>query len=157
MSTGFADDEFNIKGLEKIIKALKTDPRARVGVLGNKAARASSDGSENNATIGARHEYGTAKLKQRSFLRMPISRELNKEMERSGLLDKTTLSEVVKEGTLVPWMRKVAILAEACVLRAFDTGGFGLWPPSDMTRKKNHQTLVETQQLRNSITWDVKE
>ncbi len=54
-------------------------------------------------------------------------------------------------------VKKVAVVAEGIVAEAFDTGGFGQWPPSDMTHKKVHQTLVETQQLRNSITSEVKE
>jgi phage gpG-like protein len=70
-------------------------------------------------------------------------------------MDKDVLNDVLKSGTFTPWLKKVAVLAEGIVADAFASGGFGKWPPSDMTHKKNHQTLVETQQLRNSITSEV--
>jgi len=159
------DMKINTPGLDKIMKALSGKmPKARVGILGDKNVRGESAGSTqkkqagaSNAEVGAAHEFGTATLPQRSFLRVPISEHLAKKLEETGLTDKETLKEVIKSGTLVPWLKKVAIAAEGIVLEAFDSGGFGKWKPSDMTHKKNHQTLVETQQLRNSITSEVKE
>lgn len=153
--------ELKTPGLDKLLKALKTKPpQTRVGILGDKTVRGKDSGpnaGRTNAEVGAAHEFGTTTLPQRSFLRIPISENLQKEMEKSGALDKDALNEVIKSGTLVPWMKKVAVIAEGIVADAFDTGGFGKWQPSDMTRKKNHQTLIETQQLRNSITSEVKE
>lgn len=147
-------------GLDKLLKALKAKPPvARVGILGDKGQRTTKSDEKNlptNAEIGAAHEFGTTKLPMRSFLRVPISDNLGKEMEKSGMLDKNALNEVVQSGSLLPWMQKVAIIAEGCVADAFDTGGNGKWKPSDMKYKENQQTLVETQQLRNSITSEVK-
>lgn len=145
----------NMKGLEALIKALKaTPPVARVGVLGGRALRT---GGPNNAIIGAHHEFGTSTLPVRSFLRMPISSQLEKRMQASGDLDPNIVKQIVKTGSLLPWVKRIAVMAEGIVADAFDTGGFGTWIPSDMSRKQNHQTLVETQQLRNSITSEVKE
>lgn len=157
-----SEDETTLvtKGLDALITALKVEPpRARVGILGDKTLRknATKGAAANNATIGAAHEFGTSKLPQRSFLRVPITDNLAKKMESSGALDKDVLAEVIREKSLLSWMKKVAVLAEGIVLEAFDTGGFGKWKPSDMTKKKLQQTLVETQQLRNSITSEVKE
>lgn len=157
--------KLNTPGLDKIMKALGGDtPRARVGILGDKTVRGANEQGETktqtgptNAMIGAAHEYGTSKIPQRSFLRLPISMELSGRLEDAGLTSKDTLKEVIKTGSVIPWLKKVAVAAENIVLDAFDNGGFGLWLPSDMTRKKNHQTLVETQQLRNSITSEVEE
>jgi len=146
------DNEFDTKNLDKLIRALKKGGNAgvKIGIMGQSVAR---EGSElNNATIGAFHEFGTSKMPQRSFLKMPISEHLAKELESSGAFDEATIKEVVKQGTTRPWLEKVAICAEAVVQDAFNSGGFGKWAPSDMAHKKNHQTLVETQQLRNSIT-----
>lgn len=109
-----------------------------------------------NATVGAAHEFGTTKLPQRSFLRVPLTENLQGALETSGAFDKTALNEVVRTGSLDPWIKKAGVVAESVVLGAFDTGGYGKWPPSDMTKKENHQTLVETQQLRNAITHEVK-
>lgn len=148
--------EFNVKGLDQLLKALKQteQPKARVGILGDKNSRTGKANS--NATIGAYHEFGTTTLPIRSFLRMPISDRLQKKMEESRALDKDVMKEVIRSGTVIPWLKKIAILAESIVHEAFDTGGFGKWKPSNMDRKKNHQTLVETQQLRNSINSEVK-
>jgi hypothetical protein len=151
-------------GLDKIIKALGGKaPVARVGILGQKVARGAGDGGtqkksagSTNAVIGAAHEFGTSKLPQRSFLRIPISMNLKKNLAEAGLTDKDTLKEVIASGTVKPWLEKVAIEAVGIVLEAFDTGGDGLWLQSNMKRKKNHQTLVETQQLRNSISYEVE-
>lgn len=158
MSEG--DTTINVKGLDQLLKALKGKlPTARVGILGDKNVRnAGKQGkTPSNATIGAYHEFGTSKLPVRSFLRLPISAMLQKRMNSSGLLDKDALKDVITSGSVVPWLKKVAILAEGIVADAFSSGGFGTWKPSDMSHKQNHQTLVETQQVRNSITSEVKE
>lgn len=152
-----ADDEttLEVKGLERLLKAIKARPPvARIGILGTNNMRAG--GGSSNAEIGAAHEFGTDKLPQRSFLRVPLSENLTKKIESSGALDKDTMNEVIKTKSVVPWLKKIMALAESIVAEAFATGGFGKWPPSDMTHKTNQQTLVETTQLRDSITSEVK-
>lgn len=153
------DTTLNVDGLDKLIRALKKEPpKTRVGVLGSKTVRTSQEGaSPSNAEIGAAHEFGTTTLPQRSFLRIPISENLQKYMEKSGAFTKEAIQQVLADGSLVPYMKKVATIAEAIVAEAFNTGGFGKWKPSKMDSKKVKQTLVETQQLRNSITSEVKE
>ncbi len=150
------DTTINTRGLDQLIKALKVKvPIARIGILGSKGQR---DGKgPSNAEVGAAHEFGTEHLPIRSFLRVPISEHLNAKMENSRALDEDVLKEVIKSGTVVPWLRKVAALAKGIVDDAFNTGGFGKWKPSNMDHKKTKQTLVETHQLRDSIDWDVKE
>lgn len=150
----------NTKGLDKLLKAFKGKlPVARVGILGAKNAR-SQGKARSNATVGAAHEFGTESVPQRSFLRIPIADHLNQYLEKAGAFKPEVLKEVVSEGTLVPWLKKIGIVAEAVVLDGFNTGGFGRWWPlsqKTVQRKKNNQILVETQQLRNSITSDVIE
>lgn len=151
-----ADIEYNIKNLDKILKALKKEKlKGRVGILGNTGGR-DGDGP-NNATVGAFHEFGTSRLPVRSFLRMPISEHLQSGLEKSGAFTKDALADVVEEGTLRPWLEKAVLVAESIVIEAFDTGGYGKWKPSDMRFKHVHMTLVETQQLRDSITSDIVE
>lgn len=146
-----------VKGLDQLLKALKAaPPKCRVGILGDKDKRTQGN-APSNAEVGAAHEFGTSILPQRSFLRVPISENLQKRMESSGALDKKVLADVIRQGSILPWMKKIAILAEGIVADAFNTGGFGKWKPSNMSEKKNHQTLVETHQLRDSITSEVKE
>ncbi len=150
------DTQVNVEGLDKLLKALKgKQPEGRIGILGQRAARGT--GGPNNAEVGAFHEFGTSRHPVRSFLRLPLTALLNKTLESSGAFTEDTLKEVVKSGNLKAWLQKVLVAAEAVVLGGFDSAGYGTWPPSDMRRKENHQTLVESTQLRNSITTDIIE
>jgi phage gpG-like protein len=84
---------------------------------------------------------------------------LIKRTEGSGLTDKDTLAKVIKDGSVVPWVKEITALAEKVVLEAFATGGFGKWAPlrpETLARKKNHDILVESHQLRDAITSEVK-
>lgn len=141
------------KRLKQLIKAFSGKmPTARVGVLGAKNAR--SDFST-NATIGAKHEFGSGGSPKRSFLRVPISELLKGRLEKAGLFDERALMDVIKTGSILVWVKKIAVVALDISLGAFASGGYGKWKPSNMARKKVKMTLVETQQLRNSITEDV--
>lgn len=161
MSDDDGETTFNIKGLDSLLKALKQKPVvAKVGVLGSKVSRR-NDGSgqsnpQTNADIGARHEFGIG-VPQRSFLRVPISENLEKYMENTGTLDKETLKDVIKSGSVLSWVKTVAALATVIVGDAFNSGGFGKWPPWAPGYENNTgDILVDTQQLRDSITWEIK-
>lgn len=153
------------KALNQLIKAFKgKTPVVSVGIMGTDGTKLKITGdgfahgalASTVAEVGAAHEFGTSKLPRRSFLRMPLTKNLHRFLNKAGAFDPAKLQEVVESGTLVPWMKKIAITAEQVIQAAFDTGGFGEWIPSDITKKKNPQTLVETQQLRRSITSVVK-
>lgn len=151
------DEKYDTKNLDNLIKAFKDNlSRARVGVLGSKVTRGTDKSAGlNNATIGAMHEFGTSKLPVRSFLRVPISDNLENRMESAGAFNKEELDEVVKTASFVPWLKKVAILAEGIVADAFSSNGFGKWKPTKHVNGGN-TTLVDTGQLRDSITSEVK-
>jgi hypothetical protein len=148
--------ELNTEGLDKLIKALekKNIKSGRIGVLGSKNNR-SDDGESTNAEIGAKHEFGLDGHVQRSFLRMPLVEKYRSRLEDSNAFDEDTQKEVIKAGDIEIWWKKLLTVAETVIAEAFDTGGFGMWKPSNMSLKKNHQTLVETQQLRDSISSEV--
>ena len=158
----FENDTVEVKGLEQLLKALKAKaPSCRVGVLGGKNVRekeGNGSSQPTNAEVGAAHEFGTSTIPQRSFLRVPIADHLSKEMEESGALDEDTMKAVVREGTVKPWLQKTAILAEGIVAKAFESGGFGKWPAWKNKNYTNNtgQLLIDTQQLRNSVTSEVK-
>lgn len=147
--------ELNIKGLNKLISMLKNDAFVKVGILGDKDSR--DEGS--NASIGARHEFGdpTHNLPIRSFLRMPITEKIESELKAAGGFDEQTLKRVMKVGSPEEFLNKIGAIAVSCVQDAFDSGGFGKWPPWSNPNYKNNtgMLLVNTQQLRNSITWEV--
>ena len=150
-------DNLKITALQNILKALKAGKiTARIGILGSGHR---TDGNVTNAQVGAAHEFGTTKLPVRSFLRMPITTRLQKELESSGAFTPDALKKVVTTKSMIPWVEKMAIAAVAVVLDAFDTQGFGQWKPvtpETMARKKVKQILTETQQLRNSVTYDIQ-
>lgn len=144
----------NTKGIDKLLKTIKKPPTVKVGIIGDHDAR--EDG-ESNATIGAQHEFGTSTLPQRSFLRMPLQTKLFNALEDSGILNQKEIDEVVKNGSFATLLRKIGKEAEGVIRDAFDSGGFGEWIPSHMENKKVKQTLVETGDLRKSISSEVKE
>lgn len=150
-----ADVDLDTRQLDKMVRLLKRGSLQgiKIGIFGTHATR--SDG-KSNAEIGMYHEFGTTTLPQRSFLRVPIQDNLGSKLASSGAFDKTVLKNVMDQGDIKPWLKLIAIAAEAIVAEGFDTGGYGKWPPSDMAHKKNAQTLVETQQLRNSVTTEIK-
>lgn len=146
-----------LSGLDKIMKSLKGKlPIARIGILGG-AASAPHGKDTTNGAVGAAHEFGTTRLPQRSFLRVPLTNFLDKQLEGAGLLDENTLKQVIKEGSALPWLKKIAIVAEKVVQGAFDSNGYGQWQGWKNGYVSNTgQILVNTQQLRNSITSEVK-
>jgi phage gpG-like protein len=174
-------ETFNTTGLDNLMKALTDDKsRVRIGILGSTAQRSAEMHTDevtgeqygegvstvNNAEIGLKHEFGgpstlpngvTINLPQRSFLRVPLINQYQKFLEASGAFDRATLASVLKKGTMKRWLMKLGMIGEQVVLEGFDTGGFGEWKPSNMSFKQNHQTLVESQQLRNSIISEVTE
>lgn len=164
----FEPDEIKIEGLEKLVKALKVKnpPKIHLGIVGSKPER--GNGST-NAEIGAAHEYGSVKhnLPARSFLRMPINTHLNEAMKNAGMTDDGTLRKVITEGSLMPWLEKIKLIAKGIVIEAFDTEGYGRWAKWSesyaaqqrlkMMSKKtggkgtNNKILDDTGQLKGAI------
>lgn len=143
----------NIRGLDQILAAFKGKlPVVKIGILGSSDGR-SKGGS--NAEIGMKHEFGIG-VPRRSFLRQPIIENLDAYLLKSKAFDKETLAEVVRSHSVLPWLKKVGIVAESIVQDAFDTGGFGKWAPWSPGYSSNTgNLLVDTQQLRNSISSEV--
>lgn len=151
-----SDEAVNIKGLDGLLKALKNIPNVKVGILGGKNSR--SDTST-NASIGAKHEYGDENMPERSFLRVPISDNLQTYLDKNGAMDPDVLKRLIKEGTFAEYIKKIGVTAEEIVTDAFDTGGFGKWAEWSNPNYQNNtgQILKDTQQLSRSITSEVDE
>lgn len=160
---------FDQEKLQLIKKLLLENPkmRARVGIMGESDARKKSDSHETdapgNAQIGAWHEYGIpegsgTRMPQRSFLRMPIILKMQEYLKKG--LDKKTFNASIEDKSLAPMYRRLGVIGRKIVLDAFASGGFGQWAPLapyTIAHKKVAQILVETQDLRNSITFEVVE
>jgi len=146
--------DMDIKELETFERMLREKlPKIKVGILGNKDTRKDSD---SNATIGLFHEFGTENHEERSFLRMPIREKFPELVKSSGLLNRKSFEAEIKARSILGLARTIGMIGLRAVLEAFDTGGFGKWKASNMKYKKVQQTLVETQQLRDSITFEVE-
>jgi len=151
--------EWKDMGLQSLFKALQeSNLSVKIGILAEKDARTLQsplDEGKNmsNATIGMIHEFGMG-VPQRSFLRKPIQEQFQKYLQGSGAFDEKSARDVVKGKSLLPWVKKFGVIGVRIVNDAFDSGYD--WQPSNMKYKTVHQTLVESQQLRNSITFQVE-
>ena len=146
----------DLKGLENLKKAFKQKKVAKVGILGSTNAR---EGDQTNAEIGLIHEFGTAdgSTPARSFLRMPVENQSKKITEAVGK-KKKAIEKAMGEGDMTFAYTQLGIAAEAAVIRAFASGGFGQWEPnkpSTVQQKGSSQPLVDSSQLRDSITSEV--
>ena len=143
----------NLDGLENLVGRLK-GYQARVGVLGGSGARTESDGMT-NAEIGVIHEFGNDKVPPRSWLRMPIE---EKRRELVKFVGSGTVRGLLDRGDIVGVFKAIGVKAEAIVLSAFETKGFGKWPdnsPATIARKGSDKPLIDTSQLRRAVTSDV--
>lgn len=146
----------NSKPLQMLLKSITGKlPKARVGILGDKNAR---QGKNSNATIGLKHEFGDDKVPQRSFLRTPLQEYFGKYLENASLLDENAVKKILKTGTIIDVINIFGQVGRNVVLDGFHTAGFGKWKPhAKGYTNRTGQILVDTTQLRNSITWDLEE
>lgn len=153
-----SDVKLDLRGLNQLRKALKS--RAKSGRIGILAGAGGRKGDNTNAEIGAAHEFGSPArgLVQRSFLRMPLTKKLGKELIDAGGFDENTLIEVTKTGSFLILMKKIMVAAEAVIADAFSSNGFGEWAPWKSSNYENNtgQILKDTQQLSKSITSEVE-
>ncbi len=137
--------EMNLLPLEKLLKGIKNIPKVTIGIVDD----------SRNATVGAYHEFGTSRLPARSFLRVPLMTMMKKKIDDDLKFSRDELDAMVKEGNLKILSQEIGQLALEVVHEAFDTNGFGQWPPdkpSTIEHKHSDQVLVETGQLRDSIS-----
>jgi phage gpG-like protein len=110
-----------------------------------------------NAEIGAIHEFGSPgkRIPERSFLRMPIMTRLDRELRTISKADwKMTLIT----GGLGAVLRAIGQAGINVIGDAFHTGGFGSWKalkPATIRNKGSSDILVDTTQLRRSISYQV--
>lgn len=148
---------FNLDGLEELRKKLGDQYVARVGILGGHAARTDEESGLTNSEIGVIHEFGSdnAGIPPRSFLRMPVE-HFKREIMKS--LATAKVKEAIDRGDVITVFRVLGVAAEGFVKLAFNSGGFGKWPalkPETIARKGSSKPLIDTGQLRRSITSDV--
>lgn len=149
---------FNLDGLEELKRNLGAQYITRVGILGAHAARTGEGKFDlNNATLGLIQIYGSIanNIPSRDFLIMPIE---TKRREILKILSSNTARAAFANKD---YKRLYGILGAAAVGfvdEAFASGGFGTWAPNKPTtvaHKGSSAPLIDTGELRKSVTFDV--
>lgn len=146
--------KYNNSGLKNIINGMKKNYAARVGILGDKNNR--EDGVLTNAEIGAVHEFGSIsrKIPRRSFIRLPLEVKLPDWIKKHG----DDYFVFAEKDALDVFYTGLGLDAEGMIAEAFETGGFGTWEPDSprtIQRKGSDKILIDTSELRNSISSEV--
>lgn len=140
----------DISKLQKLAESLKMRADIQVGVFSGKAAR--SDGALTNADLAQIHEYGAPEhgIPERSMLRIPLSDHATQLM--TPLRDKASM--LLASGGPLKLYKLIGVAAEAIVMQAFASGGFGKWPQlkySTLLAKLNRGKKGKSLKRRKSI------
>lgn len=159
--------KFDISGLLKFTRLLEKGlPSVKVGITGNKATVVRKEpGSKKgitNAEIGFIQEFGRMtgknKIPPRSFIVMPLRTRLNPYLKRKLKMTQKAFDKAVKSGKAEELAAKVGLIAETVIQDAFATSGWGKWEanrPSTVKRKGSDKPLIDTGELRRSISSEV--
>jgi hypothetical protein len=152
----------DLSGLETFSKAVKDMPKkeTQIGILGKDGSAEHSDSGKTNATIGVIHEMGSinGKIPQRSFLKMPIE-ERGQDITDLMLEQDEAIMKALSLGDTSLLYEYLGLFSEVQVQEAFNTGGFGKWQKlaeSTIKKKGSSAILIDTAQLRKSITYRVR-
>ena len=141
------------KTLDSIKAAFAKGGYVKVGVLGS-----NSGGEEiNNAELGMVQEFGslTNNIPPRSFLRMPIEK---KSEEFKKVASTEAFKKAIETGEIDKALELIGIAGESIVNDAFVSSGFGEWAanaPSTVHKKGSNKPLIDTSELRRSISSEV--
>lgn len=151
----------NIDKIKKMQEEMGKKYVTRVGILGQKTNRSLNNSQGNkpektNAEIGLIQEMGSVSLNipRRSFLQMPLDLKMPQETKYFG----DQLMKAIEDGNLKPVYVNLGIKGEQIVQNAFASRGFGFWAdnaPLTIAIKGSEEPLIDTGQLRRSITSDV--
>jgi hypothetical protein len=173
-SSNYVSIKLNTDKLENIKGALEEHFITRVGILGSKASRMNTVTTKSgkhragkdmatmtNAEIGLVHEKGstTRHIPRRSFLEMPLILKSEKLLSiRNKIWEIFNYAGEESAARLKQAYASLGIAAENIVQSAFASGGFGRWAAdkeATIRRKGSSAPLIDTAQLRRSITSDV--
>lgn len=153
--SGFRHD---FSKLHKFVQGLGDKRVVKIGILGDNVERKAkeADSDVTNAEIGLVHEFGsfTRGIPERSILRMPLHNKQDQVVKGASKGAEKLLAEGNKEQVL----RNLGASALAVVDKAFDTRGYGNWPPDSpatVHAKGSSQVLVDRGELRRSISFEV--
>lgn len=131
------------------------ESHVKVGILGADARRKSADGTLSMSELGLVHEYGTrdGRVPERSFIR----RTFNQNRPELTKVCAEAAKRFIAGEDMERVLNKLGAWGAAKV-KATITEGEGVPPPlkqATIDRKGSSRPLVDTGQLKNSITWVV--
>ena len=146
----------NLKGLRGLINNIRQMGKDKVFVGVPASSNTLHDGGINMATLAAVHEFGSISrnIPERSFLRSAI-------IEGKGKINDTVAQGVqayLSQGKQIDLMfyDRIGLFASNLVKDKIVRGPFVPLAPATIKRKKSSKPLIDTGQLRQSITWIVR-
>lgn len=153
--------KFDLKPLEQLQLNLNDPYTAKIGILKGSSSRDDDEGMT-NADIGALQEFGSfaGKIPRRSFL---YDTMIEKKKELTKQLGGLIKQYATEKGGAKKIFELIGIAAEAYVIEAFESQGFGKWQELDpktvkIKEKKglSPNILQATLQLKGAITSKVE-
>lgn len=160
MSFSYKSGDSEVTGdfsrLNKLAEELGKGHYVDIGILGE--SNESVEGGKTLAGIGAIHEFGTDRagrgnsvtIPERSFIRMPL--ETGQESIEQKI--EARAQALIEKGNIAGLFKLIGAAGEERIQEAFDTAGFGTWPPnapSTIKGKKSDSPLIDKGDLRKSI------
>jgi hypothetical protein len=154
------DTDRGARALAESLRALGK-ARVRVGVLADAPKKTGTRTGKRGrqiqqaatlAEVAAAHEFGTATIPQRSFIRATVDLKAG---EIGALQEK--LAAQVAEGKITPEvaMERLGAAAQGMVQTRIAEGIGPALAPATVARKGSDKPLVDTGQLRSSVTYQV--
>lgn len=160
MTARVTDTDRGARALAESLRALGK-ARVRVGVLADAPKKTGTRTGKRGrqiqqaatlAEVAAAHEFGTATIPQRSFIRATVDLKAG---EIGALQEK--LAAQVAEGKITPEvaMERLGAAAQGMVQTRIAEGIGPALAPATVARKRSNKQLVDTGQLRSSVTYQV--
>lgn len=144
--------------LDNLLRGVDMKLFARVGIMGAKNKRTKSGKGQDvgNADIGLAHEKGikSINLPRRSWLQTPLEDNLSEAFNALG----AKAIQKMLTGNYFTAYAQLGVVAENIIQKGFETGGYGKWAPLSqvtISKKKSDAILIDTAQLRRSVTSEV--
>ena len=151
MSSTLRTVDRGARGLLKALEAVKKSV-IRVGILsdGAKRSRSSSPGRLSLVAVAALHEFGTDRLPKRSFVRDTVNQKLAEIQQLQRVVTRAVLTaKISPDQAAAQFGAKVVAMMQRRISGRIAPE----LAPSTILRKGSSVPLVDTGQLKASITW----
>jgi len=139
------------KELKKLLKNIKSKDKLQVGIIN---AGKAVDSDLTVATIGAIHEFGSATrgIPERSFIRETL---FTKQKDIQTMVSKQAGKAIEDEQPLNKTLGIIGEFTKGLIQESFTNNNWQSLKQSTIDAKGSSKPLIDTGQLRQSITWKV--